>query len=88
MFRHAVITGGHTACIIRLVGSAHQRSKLPFFIVIHEEFFRQRRLVIEHVNQKAQSAKVITQLIESVTCTRLLLVGFGGQHLPNTVTHV
>ena len=69
------------------MGSTHQGPELPFFVVVHKKLFRQYGLIVEHVDQKAQSTQVITQLIEYACCAGLLLIHLGDQHLLDTVTH-
>ena len=69
------------------LGTPHQRPELTFDIVVHKELFRQRRLVIKHVNQKAQRTQIVTQLVESTGRTGTLLIDFSFQHLLNSVTH-
>ena len=82
-----VAAGGHTVSVIELVRSAHDRPELAFFVVVYKELFCQRRLVVEHVNQKAQRPEVISQLIESTCGAGLLLVHIGDQHLLDTTAH-
>ena len=69
------------------LSTTHQRPELAFDTVVHKKFFSQRRLVIEHVNQKTQSAQVVAQLVKSTGSARALLVNFSLQHLLNAVTH-
>ena len=74
-------------CVAGFLGTTHQRPEFAFDTVVHKKFFCQRRLVIEHVNQKAQSAQVVAQLVKGAGSAGALLVNFSLQHLLNTVTH-
>ena len=65
----------------------HQWPQLALDIVIHKQLFRQRWLVVEHVNQKAQGTQVIAELVEGTRRARAFLVDFSLQHLLNAVTH-
>ena len=67
--------------------ATHQGFELAFDIVIHKEFFRQHRLVVEHVDQKAQSAEVVAQLVKSARSSRTLFVNFCLQHLLHAAAH-
>ena len=69
------------------MAQAHKRPELALFLVVNKELFCQCRLVIQHINQKAQRAQVVTQLIESAGCPGLTLVNFGNQHFFDAVAH-
>ena len=60
--------------------AAHERQQLAFFLVKHKQFFGQRRLVAEHVDQEAQRAQVVAQVLESTRCAGLCFVDLGVQN--------
>ena len=60
--------------------TAHERQQLAFFLIKHKQFFGQRRLVAEHVDQEAQRAQVVAQVLESTCCAGLCFVDLGVQN--------
>ena len=68
-------------------GTSHQRLELAGVIVVHEQLLGQRGLVVQHVDQKAQRAQVVAELVESSGGTGLLLVDLVDQHFLDGFAH-
>ncbi len=67
---------GRLCCRAGGQGAAHQRQQLAQGLVEGKQLFRQRRLVVEHIHQKAERAEVVAQLLEGAR-----LPGHGLVHL-------
>ena len=59
----------------------------PRCVVVHEQLLGQRRLVIEHVDQEAECADVVAELLESAGRVDTLLVDFGDDDLFDRLAH-
>ena len=70
-----------------LAGAAHQRPELAGGIVIEEQLLRERRLVVQHVDQEAERAQVVAQFVEGAGRARALLVDFGDDDLFDALAH-
>ena len=67
--------------------ATHHRLQLTEFRVKDKELSRQRRLVIEHVDQQAEGAQIVAQAIKRARHGSKLDVDLGDQHLFDAVAH-
>ena len=74
--------------IIRPEGTTHERPELPLRIVVYKKLFGECRLVIEHVNQKAQRTQVVANLVKGARFARLMHVHLGNLHIAHQVQQV
>ena len=68
-------------------GPTHQRLQLAGAVVINEQFFGERGLIVQHVDQKAESAQVVAQLVERSGGTGPFFVDFVDQHFLDYFAH-
>ncbi|MDP2418605.1 MAG: hypothetical protein Q8M33_14140, partial [Hydrogenophaga sp.] len=59
----------------------HKGQQLTLVMVKNKQFFGQHRLVIQHINQKAQGTQIVAKLLESARLTGQIFVNLGIQHL-------
>ena len=67
--------------------SAHHWPEFAGDVVVNEKFFGQNRLVIQHVDQKAQGTDVVAELIKGAGSPGQLFIYFGFEHSFNAVPH-
>ena len=67
--------------------AAHDGLELAVFFVIDKQFFRQHRLVIQHVDQKTQRTDVIAQVLKGSCGARQFWIRFSVEHFLDTALH-
>jgi len=68
--------------------ASHQGGQLVFFLIVNKQFFHQRWLVVEHVDQETQGPQVVAQLLVGSCCAHLLIIDLGAEHLLDSALHL
>ena len=74
-------------CCLQGQIAAHERQQLAFVLVKNEQFFGQQRLVVKHIDQKAERTQIVAQLLKGTRFAGQVFIHLGVQHLINDGAH-